>query len=544
MKSNVYLDVIFPNVPRILSQINSNIGSQTFGCCERYHWHNNVTATANARFQEAVLTLALLYKYGPSEYQHSPFLLRLIDGIMNFWVKIQESDGSFNEWYVHEGSYVATAFSSYAVSETLLLLGKDLIPNTDEILSSLVKAAFWLGQQSQKAVCNQQIGALIAIYNIYLLTHDDEIEAIVQNYEQIIVSCQVAEGWFLEYGGPDIGYLSLSVDYLAKYYQKTQSKVIFEVLQKALKFSVDFIHSDGTSGGTYASRDTEFLIPHGVELLAAKNENAAFIAGVIRKNLAESRGITPFSLDDRYLMYNGYTFLQAGLDALDNLPEVSLKRSSFVHYPLAGIAIWRHKGLECIANLKKIGVLTAIVDGKKICDSGILVDAPQPLYSGYLQDDVKILYVSEQGFSAEGHLSFLKENSMTPAKQIFLNFVQLFVGRSEKLKVFIKEALRKKLITGHKLSDVVLKRTVYVQEDALRIVDELKGLKTFDRIIVGARLSFIYVPSARLFQRENLSEQNPEYITVEHLKDGKFVVSRELAKSNDNEELIIQKINI
>ncbi len=529
MNKKVYFDALLPNIPRILSQINPNLSSQTFGCCERYYWHNNVTAIANARFQEAVLTLALVYQHGPTEYKDNPYLLRLINGTIGFWLKIQESDGSFNEWYEHEGSYVATAFSTYAVSEAVLLLGKEKIENVEAVLSALVKASFWLGCRSQKSVYNQQSGALIAIYNTYLLTKNDELKKIVQNHEQLISSCQTSEGWFLEYGGPDIGYLSLTVDYLAKYYQKSGSALIEQVLTKALEFLAQFIHSDGTSGGAYASRETEFLIAHGVELLAAKNKNAAFIAAVIRRNLAEDRGVTPFSLDDRYLIYNGYTFLQAGLDGCEELPATQLNRPSFLHYPLAGIVIWRRDTLELIANLKKLGTFVAIVDGKKINDSGVLVEAKQNLYSGYLQSDVHILQIDEGGFSVEGKLCFLKENKMTPGKQILLYIVQFFLGRFEKLRAYIKETLRKKLITQHKTSDIVLKRTICFKENAVSICDELKGLKTFKRMIVGARLSFIYVPSSRLFQRENLSEQAPEVFTAEQLERDKFAVRREFS---------------
>ncbi|MCB9757521.1 MAG: hypothetical protein H6753_03745 [Candidatus Omnitrophica bacterium] len=530
MKNTIYSNVILPNIPRILSQINTNIGSSTFGCCERYHWHNSVTAAPNARFQEAVLTLALFYKQGPVEYKDNPLLLSLVNAIIGFWIKIQEPDGSFNEWYVHEGSYVATAFSSYAISETVLLLGKEQVTNVEHVLAALVKASSWLGQHSQKAVCNQQSGALLAIHNTYMLTAEDALKVIAQDYEQLIASCQTTEGWFLEYGGPDIGYLSLTIDYLAKYYHKTKSDLIARVIDKALGFIANFIHQDGTVGGAYTSRETEFFIPHGVELLAASNENAAFIAGVIRRNLAGGKSITPSSLDDRYLMYNGYTFLQAGLDGLEDLPEVIMKRPRFMHYPLAGIAIWRWDQFEFIANLNKVGTFVAFVGDKKICDSGILIEGQPNLFSGYLQKHVKILHMNEQGFEVQGHFCLLRENSMSPLKQIFLNGVQLIIGRLGALQVFVKEYLRKKLITGHKYSTVTLKRAVVLTDEGIEIDDRIEGLKTFERIVVGARLSYIYVPSSRLFQRENLKEHGPEFINMDQLHNDAVVVNRQFYK--------------
>lgn len=534
MNKKVYFETLLPNVPRILSQINASIGSRTFGCGDRCHWHNSVTAIPNARYQEAVLTLALLYKHGPAEYRDNPLILRLINGMIGFWTKIQESDGSFNEWYVHEGSYVATAFSSYAVSQTLLLLDQELIENRARAIACLKAASAWLGRHSQKSVCNQQSGALIAIHNTHTLTGDPQFKTSAEQYEQLIASCQTPEGWFLEYGGPDIGYLSLTIDYLAKYQRATGSPVIADVLKKAVSFLVNFIHADGTAGGPYTSRETEYLIPHGFELLATKNEHAAFAASVIRKNLAEARGITPFSLDDRYLMYNGYTFLQAGLDGVEDLSRTDLNRPAFLHYPLAGIAIWRRGQLECVANLKKLGAFAALAGEEKIADSGVLVEGERRLYSGYLQNDVKIARVDENGFSVEGPLCFLSENIMTPFRQTILNLAQLVIGRSDKLKIFVKEILRKKLITGHKPSTVILKRTVTMDDDAMRVEDRLEGLKTFKRVIVGGRLSFIYVPSSRLFQAEHLTEKNPQALTMDHFTSDPFVVQRRFNLSQRN----------
>ncbi|MGC8971527.1 MAG: hypothetical protein ACP5K2_04910 [bacterium] len=119
--SNVYLDIILEEIPRLLGLLDKNPNSPTFGSFDRQFWHYNVVDFPCARAQEAILTLALLYRHNfPGNiYFKNEAIFSWIDGALNFWIDIQNSDGSFNEWYPNEHSFVATAFTTYAISETL-----------------------------------------------------------------------------------------------------------------------------------------------------------------------------------------------------------------------------------------------------------------------------------------------------------------------------------------------------------------------------------------------------------------------------------------
>ena len=109
---------------------------------------------------------------------------------------MQNKDGSFNEWYPNEHSFVATAFSSYAISEAMLLLNiKD-----EWAIETLKKAGNWLLNKKENRVQNQQGGALIALFNIYLLTKEmkyfEESNKTLMN----LIDLQTKEGWWIEYG--------------------------------------------------------------------------------------------------------------------------------------------------------------------------------------------------------------------------------------------------------------------------------------------------------------------------------------------------------
>jgi hypothetical protein len=159
ISNEVYLNPILDNVPRLLGLLNRNISSANYGCFDRDFWHYKIIDLSCAIKQEAVLTLARLYliDHEKNRYYQNAEILHYIRAALIFWSKIQNKNGSFNEWYPNENSFVATAFTSYAVSESLILM-KNIIPESDyqTILGSLKKAGEWLIKRNEIRVMNQQ----------------------------------------------------------------------------------------------------------------------------------------------------------------------------------------------------------------------------------------------------------------------------------------------------------------------------------------------------------------------------------------------------
>ncbi|MDO8505858.1 MAG: hypothetical protein Q7S48_04765 [bacterium] len=530
MNRDIYLQSVLEQIPRLLTQINSNVSSITYGCGDRQYWHNTTVAFPNARYQEAVLTLCLLYLNFDTPYRDNRYILELINAGISFWLKIQEKDGSFNEWYLHEGSYVATAFSSYAISETLLLLGKERVAQYDEAIDALKRAAYWLKKRSEKRVCNQQAGALLAIFNTYLLTTDEALRTATAIYDDLVSGSQKQEGWFPEYGGADIGYLSLTIDYLAKYHFKSGSEKMRKVVLKAIDFIANFIHTDGTSGGVYGSRETEYLIPHGFELFANQDEKARFVAWHMRNTLQARQGVSLFSLDDRYLMYIAYTWLQAACDGLTEIERPQIDRRSHVYFPEAGLYVYRKGGVEIIANLKKIGAFICSSGSKKISDSGVIVrERHRNLFSGYLSEHTRTIREDANGFIVEGTLQCIKENLLTPGRSVAFFLFQMTVGRFSLIRHYIKTKLRDRMIESKSTSSLTLRRTCTILPHAVIIEDKIMGVHSFKEIIIGPKVSFIYVPSSRFHETRHILDEPYVVVTPEDLrvKDAACVVRRE-----------------
>jgi len=506
--SSVYLEVILKEIPRLLGLLDKNPNSPTFGCFDRQFWHYNVVDFPCARSQEAVLILALLYKYDlPGNiYFKDKSILSWIDGALRFWLSIQNTDGSFDEWYPNEHSFVATAFTTYAVSETLLVLGKE-VSSYDKVMVGLKKASDWLLRYTDFTACNQVAGAISALYNVYLLTGEGKYkEGSLEKLEKLRKK-QDEEGWFPEYGGPDIGYLSLTIDYLCKYYKNSQELVAKDIIDRALSFLVFFAHPDGTFGGEYGSRNTKYIIPSGIEYSSHWNENARKIVSILRDSLEKRTSIGPYNLDDRYLSYIGYTYLQAHIDMYQGDLSSCLYRDEFSRFfRNSGLFIVSNRNFYFVSNLKKGGTFRLSFKQKSfsIADSGVIAELEGNVYSsGWLRNDGK--------FDINGDLITIKTSMLKlsyrlmRSKELLISrLFQLTLGRFTNLSLRVKDLLRKMLITYKTESDISVERNIKICEDKIIIEDIITSPKKIEKLTVGIENPYIYIPSSRYFQIQDL----------------------------------------
>ncbi len=514
ISGDVYLNPILSNVPRLLGLLNRNISSANYGCFDREFWHYNTVDIPCARKQEAVLTLTLLYliKHENNKYYRNREILNYIRAAMNFWTEIQNKNGSFNEWYPNEHSFVVTSFSTYAVSESLLLL-KENIPQDEYqlIINALIKAGDWLIKRNETRVMNQQTGAAIALLNLHLLTKDNKYLDASREKISLLNQRQAKEGWFIEYGGPDIGYLSLAIDYLCKYYLKTGDEQVGEIINRALSFIKNFIQPNLVAGGEYTSRNTEYLIPHGFEIFSKISEDALFVASTVRKTLITSNSF-PGLFDDRYLTYVGYTWLQAYMDSnpdLDNKVEDKINNhfnKSFTrYYDESGLLIINDEDKHFIVNVKKGGAFR-IYDKKRnktFSDSGVLAASNGRWYtSGWLSAKGEHS-ISDNMITIKGNMWKVPDKALTTGRYILLRLFQITLGRSGFISLWMKERLRDILITKTKPSEMTYTRVITLKKDAvdlLHIMDSIISRKHgISGISVFAKDTQIYVPSSRYY---------------------------------------------
>src|SRR3989344_4853300 len=198
--SNIFLRSVLDEIPRLLGQLNRNPASRTYGSFDRAFWHYRTNDISSARYQEAILTLTLLYRtpFDGNDYFGDKKILEWIRAAFDFSVSIQNRDGSFNESYVHEGSFVATAFIVAALSRALLMLDIKEIPAREVIIKSLQSAADWIQCRGEHLVFNQEAGSVAALWGVFHLTGDGRYRNAAEKKIDSILRHQKSAGWWDE----------------------------------------------------------------------------------------------------------------------------------------------------------------------------------------------------------------------------------------------------------------------------------------------------------------------------------------------------------
>lgn len=534
MSKEIYFESIISQIPRLLGLLNRNIGSLTYGCFDRQYWHYRIVDFPCARYQEAVLALALLYKLNHSKnlYFKNPNILEWINAAVEFWSKIQEKDGSFNEWYPHEKTFVATSFSTYAISETALIMEDKLIKEYRFILDVLKRAADWLSPMIEEKVLNQTCGAVAALYNIYLLTGEHKYLVATQKKLDFLEKKQDLEGWLTEYGGLDMGYLSLAIDYLTKYYEKSKDETVFRILKKAILIIHSFIHSDYTFGGSFTSRNTEYFIPSGFEIMAKYLLESKDIAIIVRDAIAKEKTVIPAFLDDRYLAYMGYTYLQAFINAqdMDENPKYQFRGFS-VEYPHLGIGIISGAEFHFVYNYKKGGTFKIVFsNNKSLRDWGAILISSwgKKYFSGWLNTQATCYKNGERSFEINTQFQEIKQLLPSPLKYIASRIFLLTLGSYGLISVWLKSILRDKMIINKKNSPIMLSRILSLKGEKITIVDRIKGARGIKTVILNAKVSYIYTPSSCYYQPSDLENQTLIYERPEpDIKGDEVVIVRD-----------------
>ena len=304
-------EIVLDLTPRILGFQDRESKSKTYGCFDRYYWHYRLADLSNARFQEAVLLLALLYKneFESNKYFQNKYIYEWCLAGINFCRIIQHKDGSFDEVYPNERSFVATSFLLCALAKTLIVLNETKLVEAN--ITMLERSAIWITKNNNFFVSNQMAGAATALCFMYKLTGEEQYKKSADEKIRILLKMQDKSGYFLEYGGWDVGYLSISIAYLAKIIlMKINLDTINEV-QKALNTAIRFMEKKINYNGTYdyteSSRNTQYIYPSG--LVLAKSDTI----GNLKRGLHNRSILNPLWMDDRFCMPLTLDYLEAYL---------------------------------------------------------------------------------------------------------------------------------------------------------------------------------------------------------------------------------------
>jgi hypothetical protein len=510
MQRNVYKIKIEENIDRIVSMVNSEDISSTFGCADRLFWSWKFIDFAGSRFQEIAYCLASLPEVlssDLSESQKNQFF-HLASASIDYWQSLQHSDGSFDEAYPFERSFGAVAFTGFYIGQavkTIIEKKEDLNANT--WLINLGRAADWLceNEESHGFLSNHVAAAAAACYTIYELTGVEKYKERACYFVDKILENQSSEGFYLEYTGFDVGYETHTVFYLSYVWSKNKDVNLFHSLDKSVRFIKFFMHPDGSFGGKYSSRNTEFIMPAGFEILASQSEAARTISFFVKKSITERLVVSLDQMDPQNILpfINNFIFaLKHANDAQYPTAKLPFTEDFSKNFLDAGCIIVSKPKFYAIVSWKKGGSLSAFSKFPPYLsyyDSGIFIESTNKRhYSNQLWRDANKTSHYQGQLVVESDLLKIKLLSMSPIKFAALRLTAFISWISPKSARMFKNILVRMLVLqkSDKYGQVI--KAFKFNDDNIEISYDLKNLRFIpNKVLFGGRHSVIHMGSSR-----------------------------------------------
>jgi hypothetical protein len=503
-------------IPRLLSNGDREPLSATFGCFDRSFWAWKFTDFAGSRFQESVYALAHLHSAEGSPY-HGKLLPWLRAGLA-FWCRLQNPDGSFDEAYPFEHSLAATSFTTFYLGEACRLIGHDLPrEETQRLKQTFARAGDWLCRNDERhgILSNHLAAAAAGLAQIAFVTEDERYARRSTHFLTRILDHQSREGWYEEYGGADPGYQTHGTFYLARLWQLTNNATVLESLARSLAFLKHFIHPNGTLGGEYGSRNTEFYFPAGFEMLAPQCADAAAIAHFMRPAVSGATGAGLETMD-RYNflpMLNNYLFAADAAQANRgiNLTPQSLPCESEGewYFPDAGLLVRSTPSYYAVSGLAKGGVLK-VYDRRTrklaISDCGYWVSLGGRTAGSQGLNRRGSWTVQDGRIEVSAALVEANQRVMSPWLFVAFRLFSLTLGRLQRVAYWVKNLIVRVLVQRRRTIGMQLIRRIVLESDRVSVVDTLTNplhLRV-EAVFLGKKFSTIHMGSARYFQLQEL----------------------------------------
>ncbi len=484
-------------IPRILTNLDRDEDSPTYGCFDRNYWHYKVHDYSSAILQQSMLTLALIYKYNfkYNMYYNNSLIRDLAIAGIDFCTKIQHNDGSFDEYWAGERSIPSTAFALYAICESSDILG--YLPA--DMIVCIKKAVNFLKEHEEPEALNQEMASIAAIRYAAKLLGDSEMVEMSKDKFNSLLEKQTEEGWFSEYGGLDIGYLTVNLDYMIRYYEISGDENALNSAKKIIDLIKYFIHPDGSLGGEYCTRNTEYFLPYGIEFLKIHCNIANCIIFKLMDYINQQNRYLNLCLDERYVLhYTNHSFVKALLIYKEHKCDEKLPfQLSFDHFfNESQIYIKSTDNYYYICNISKGGVFKVINKNthEVTTDCGYRIKHNGNLY---ISEWIKMNRYNFRDYGLKIESYFTKKGFIrqSASKLVLLRLMSIALG-------FNATKLTKKVMIfdGKSAKDMFLIREVHLENNRIVILDNINvGNKTvLARLSPG--LSLRHTASSRFFQ--------------------------------------------
>jgi len=551
---NLYLSTALADVPRLLGAIDRNPYRPTYGCLDRQYWHYRTSSFPSEMYQEGALPLALAYaaKLPGNRWQGEPRVRELAVAAIRFAARSSHRDGSCDDYYPFERALGAAVFSLQAAAAAFQVLQL----HDQALVDWLERRGRWIMCHDESGwLANHQALAALGLLRVADITGKQEYRHAAEARIEKLLAWQNEEGWFEEYGGADPGYQSVTIDCLARIRRLSDDPRLDEPLRRAVAFARHFLHPDGSYAGEYGSRGTYHFYPHGMELLASENPDAADLADGFLRGLAAGKQAC-FG-DDRMFAHRTANLIEAYIDWSDQRPA-PLKQSqdeSTHYFANARLMVRRAGAAHTVISAARGGAFKHFTrSGGPLSDAGLIVETTRGRVAvSQAHDLTRTVEVADgettpvdgshddsaaaKALTIAGPLHWVRFETATPLKQAIFHSGMSLVGRW--CRTLVRRLLQRRLITGRRKCPVRLKRVCeFLPEQeamggpTLRVTDTIELTSRWTgvrRMSYGTDHQTAYVAASGVYQEGVLEPWTDLRPYVDQLNDQRRVtIVREL----------------
>jgi len=536
-RRNLYAAEGLRYMPQILTMVDQNPLSPTYGCGDRQYWLYKSIDYPGGMYGEFAFPLALAYAHPFPEnpYRGHEKIRDLAIAVIRHQARTAHGDGSNDDFYPFERAMGSTAFTLYAIAEAARTL--DL--KDDDILSFVARRARWLaGARETGRLANHHALAALGLASAAALTGEAGLSKAATQCRDRVLGWQTKEGWFPEYDGFDPGYHTFTITFLAYLRRLTNDDTLTEPLARAVALAAEMMGPDGSLGGEIGSRNSFHFLPHGFELLAPEMGEARYVADRFLDSL--EKGSRSYLDENRTFCHYQYNYFQAWLDYADREPCPDWRPADGIRqFADAGLTSVRRDGIHALVSTKKGGVVKASSEtGPIASDTGLVItDRGGGMYAPAIEGgfDEELSTGKSGEIIVEVSANFaMVPNTITASttKLAVLRLLNYTVGRVA--PNLLRWLIQHLLINRKKTFPVRVRRRIEIDENGITVSDRLNKMSerlNVAGISASTDLTTIYTASSnawspsRFFPWRDLSPHVAPFNT-----DGKVEVERRWPK--------------
>ncbi|MGH9220813.1 MAG: hypothetical protein ACRD1W_16020, partial [Vicinamibacterales bacterium] len=347
---------------------------------------------------------------------------------------------------------------------------------------------------------NQNLAACAALWSVHRLTgHSRWQEAFRRKWARTLEH-QNHEGWFVEYGGADLGYSLLALDLLAALYRLGCTDALRPATTLS-RFIRPFAFGADVAG-RLGSRGTDHSFAFGAEALAGVLPDASAVAAALRGALGTGQVDDPRTVDDRYLAYFYLPSFVLAASVAGPLPSATAAPDT-PEWSDSGFRIWRRSDGDVVCSARR-------------CAAFNLYASPHPVHRnlGYwIETADGRRFATNTWSTAAGRLAGSDEQQITVEAaavrvedqlplvrhEVPFRAVSQYIFRWPSLAERFHRFIKRRKITRQAAGPVVLRRELRWSGNTLVVRDRLTSSGTLELTAIQPVSQIdVHSPSARM----------------------------------------------